>query len=300
MTAGTKINRRIPCFHRLRYCLNVLQTYRTSNLDNADSQLVFHKQLSDLIKAHIEPDLTRLRILEIGCGQRASQTILFTADGFETIGIDLEIPTFRMKAGSFIRIVRAHGWERALKSWCRNWLFDKPFFQRISCQYGKPLPLKQVDVRVMSATHLELPDDYFDFIFSSLVFEHIDDVPAAVREVNRVLKPQGCAWIKVHLFPSLSGGHHPEWTQWRGSSTPRVPPWDHLLGNWYPVDCPLNKLRLADYRKIFNEYLELLEETPLAESAEMLTPELEAILLAKGYSREDLLTREVAFLCRKK
>ena len=300
MTAGTETNRGIPWCHRLSYCLNVLQTYRASNLENADSQLVVHQQLLDLIKTSFGPDLTRLRILEIGCGQRASQTILFTADGFETLGIDLEIPTFRMTVGSFIRIVRAHGWERALKSWCRHGLFDKPFFQRISCHYGRPLPLDRVDVRLMSATHLELPDDYFDFIYSSLVFEHIDDVPAAVREVNRVLKPQGRAWINIHLFPSLSGGHHPEWTQWRGSSTPRVPPWDHLRENKYPIDSHLNRLRLADYRRIFNEYLKVLEETQLMEMTGMLAPELEEIMLAKGYSREDLLTREVAFWCRKK
>lgn len=300
MTAGVEINRRITLLHRLRYWVNILQSYLASNLENAGSQLVFHQQLSDLIKSNFGPDLTGLRILEIGCGQRASQTILFTADGFETLGIDLEIPTFRMTVGSFSRVVRNHGWERALKSLGRHWLFDKPFFQRLAAHYGKPLPPDRVDVRVMSATQLELPDNYFDFIYSSLVFEHIDNVPAAAQEVNRVLASRGRAWINVHLFPSLSGGHHLEWTQWRGSPTPRVPPWDHLLDNRYPSDCRLNKLRLADYWQIFNTYLAVLEETRLTEPAGVLTPELEQILRAKGYSREDLLTREVAFLCRKK
>jgi len=57
---------------------------------------------------------------------------------------------------------------------------------------------------------------------------------------------------------------------------------------------------LTDYRKIFNTYLEVLEESPVMEMARELAPGLEEILVAKGYTREDLLTREVAFLCRKK
>jgi len=54
---------------------------------------------------------------------------------------------------------------------------------------------------------------------------------------------------------------------------------------------------LTDYRKIFNTYLEVLEESPVMEMPRELSPGLEEILVAKGYTREDLLTREVAFLC---
>jgi len=292
--------RRVPWIQRLRWALGILRAYRASNLENADGQIIFHQKLSAIIKTTLGPDLSRLRLLEIGCGQRASQTILFTADGLETMGIDVEVPTFRMTLRSLLQMLRANGWERGLKSIFRHWLFDGQFFRRLSCQYGKPLPLDRVDVRLMNATHMKLPDDYFNFIFSSLVFEHIDDVPAAVREVNRVLKPQGRAWINIHLFPSLSGGHHPEWTDARRPTHPRMPPWDHLLDNRYPAHTHLNRLCLTDYRKIFNTYLEVLEESPVMEMARELSPGLEEILVAKGYTREDLLTREVAFLCRKK
>jgi SAM-dependent methyltransferase len=292
--------RRVPWIQRLRWALGILRAYRASNPENADGQINFHQKLSAIIKINLGPDLSGLRLLEIGCGQRASQTILFTADGLETMGIDVEVPAFRMTLGSLLQMLSANGWERGLKSIFRHWLFDGQFFRRLSCQYGKPLPLNRVEVRLMNATHMKFPDDYFNFIFSSLVFEHIDDVPAAVREVNRVLKPQGRAWINIHLFPSLSGGHHPEWTDARRPTHPRVPPWDHLLDNRYPAHSYLNRLRLTDYRKIFNTYLEVLEESPVMEMARELSPGLEEILVAKGYTREDLLTREVAFLCRKK
>lgn len=203
-----------------------------------------------------------------------------------------------MTCKTFWQMARVSGVERVLKSTLRHWLFDGPFFRRLAELYGKPLPLDRADVRVMNAARLEFPDNYFDFIYSSLVFEHIDDVPAAAREVNRVLKPQGRAWINVHLFPSLTGGHQPEWTDSRRART-CIPPWDHLLENKYPAGIYLNKLRWADYQQIFNHYLEVLEKTPRLESTLPLTPELEETLGVKGYTREDLLTSKVAFLCRK-
>lgn len=291
-------DRQITWMPRLKYWFDILRTYQANNLGDAELSLNFHKKLSALLESFFGPEPGRRRILEIGCGQRATQTILFTADGFETIGIDVEVPTFRMTCKTFWQMARSNGMERVLKSAFRHWLFDGPFFRRLAGLYGKPLPLNRVDVRLMSAAQMEFPDNYFDFIYSSLVFEHIDDVPAAAREVNRVLKPQGRAWLNVHLFPSLTGGHQPEWTDSRGART-RIPPWDHLRENKYPASTYLNKLRWADYRKIFSEYLEILEESATLEQTTPLTPELEEPLRAKGYTREDLLTREVAFLCRK-
>ncbi|MEO0094108.1 MAG: methyltransferase domain-containing protein, partial [candidate division WOR-3 bacterium] len=94
----------------------------------------------------------------------------------------------------------------------------------------------------------------FDFVFSRAVFEHINDVPAAVKEVNRVLSLNGIAVISIHLFPSLSGGHHLEWARPDQSPSTKVPPWDHLRDNNYPVDVYLNKLTINQYREIFRLY----------------------------------------------
>jgi SAM-dependent methyltransferase len=240
-------------------------------------------------------------MLEIGCGQRAAQTMLFTADGAQVIGIDAEVPTFAMDLKILSRIVRVNGLERAAKSLARHLLFDFPFFSELSRQYGKALPPPGVEVRLMDAASLDFPDNSFDFIFSTLVFEHIADVPAAVAELNRTLKPDGLAWINIHLFGSLSGGHHKEWTNPRTGRPRRVPPWDHLLENRHPADYSLNRLRLADYRRIFEARLHLVEESRVTEGEEFLTPALEKRLIQqKDYTREDLLTREAAFWCRKR
>lgn len=292
--------RRLPWFHRLRSAYDILQGYRRSNLENVPQQLSLHHRLGELIRQHVNPDLTRTRILEIGCGQRAAQTMLFTADGARITGIDIEVPTFALDLPAFYRIVRLNGLERAAKSLARHLFFDAPFFSQLSRQYGQTLPLEGADVRLMDAASLTFPDDSFDFVFSTLVFEHIADVPAAVAELNRVLKPDGLAWINIHLFPGLSGGHHQEWTNPPTGRPHRVPPWDHLLENRYPADGSLNRLKLADYRLIFEARLKVLEEGIVTEGEDFLTSALEKRLMAKGYTREDLLTREAAFLCRKR
>jgi SAM-dependent methyltransferase len=285
---------------RIRSALDIWREYRDSNQENADSTLVFHQKLTELIRTYVNQDPAKIKILEIGCGQRASQTILFAAEGAQVFGLDRELPTYHLSLRRFCRIIKVNGLERALKSWLRHFLFDHQFFKQLSRQAGKNLPPDRINVGLMDAAHLAFPDDAFDFIFSSLVFEHIADVPAAVAEVNRVLQPGGTAWINIHLFPSLSGGHHKDWTNPRKWPSPKVPPWDHLRENRYPADPSLNKLRLEDYRRIFAESLEVLEETPLIEGEHILTPELATELTQKGYSREDLLVREVAFRCRQR
>jgi SAM-dependent methyltransferase len=292
--------RGMTMFQRGLSALSLWRDYRHSNLENVDSQLGFHQKLTELIRAHVNQDPTTVKILEIGCGQRASQTILFQAEGAPAIGIDREIPTYHLSVKKFFRTTKITGWERALKSLCRHVFFDHQFFQQLSRRTGKSLPTGEVKVCLMDAAHLAFPDDAFDFIFSSLVFEHIDDVPAAVAEVNRVLRPQGTAWINIHLFPSLSGGHHKDWTDPRKWPSPQVPPWDHLRENRYPADNSLNKLRLGDYRRIFAQSLEVLEESLVAEGKHILTPELETELAQRGYPKDDLLVREVAFRCRKR
>jgi SAM-dependent methyltransferase len=280
--------------------LDLWQDYRHTNLENVDSQIQFHKKLTELIRTHVNQDPARIKILEIGCGQRAPQIILFQAEGVHAIGIDQEVPTYHLSVKRFFRIIKINGWERALKSLFRHFLFDYQFFRQLARQAGKNLPPGEVHVCLMNAAQLAFPDNAFHFIFSSLVFEHINDVPATVAEVNRVLRPEGTAWINIHLFPSLSGGHHKDWTDPRKWPSSKVPPWDHLRQNRYPADTSLNKLRLGDYRRIFAESLEVLEETLVAEGEHILTPQLAAELARRGYRQDDLLVREVAFRCRKR
>jgi len=291
---------RIPLIHRFLSSLNILRAYQSGIFVDAESAIKLHKQLSEIIKKYVKVEIKEAKILDVGCGQTATQAVLLKADGANVIGIDMEVPTYKMNLRTFIKVIRTNGVERAIKSLLRHLLFDKLFFSKLSLQYGKTISFDQLDTRLMNAVSLSFPDDYFDFIYSTWSFEHIDNVPGALIEINRVLKPSGLAWIGAHLFSSLSGGHHLDWIHPNKSPSNRVPVWDHLLHNKYPVNTYLNKLRLDEYREIFHKYVVVFDEELTYEGDNFLTPEIEKILHNKGYTKEDLLTRTVIFLCRKK
>lgn len=48
-------------------------------------------------------------------------------------------------------------------------------------------------------THIPFPNDTFDFVFSTSVFEHVLEPKIAFREIYRVLKPGG---VSLHNFPA--------------------------------------------------------------------------------------------------
>ncbi len=50
-----------------------------------------------------------------------------------------------------------------------------------------------------TVTHIPFPDDFFEFVYSTSVFEHVQNQSLAFQEINRVLKPG--AW-SLHNFPA--------------------------------------------------------------------------------------------------
>jgi SAM-dependent methyltransferase len=290
----------ISTMRRLASSWNIFRRHQTGVFGNVDATLEFHADLCRLIKTHLNVPIGKTRILDLGCGQRVDQTILFKADGADVTGIDMEVPTYKMDFRIFTKVIKTNGTERALKSLLRHFLFDRKYFALLASKYDKRIVLEGVDTRIMNAADLAFPHDHFDFIYSSWVFEHIDNVAGAVQEVNRVLKPKGVAWIGIHLFPSLSGGHHLGWEAPDTNPPPRVPPWDHLLENRFPVNTYLNKMRLDEYRQVFAKHIDIESEELTQEGQGILTPALEEALREKGYSKTDLLTRKAIFICTKR
>jgi ubiquinone/menaquinone biosynthesis C-methylase UbiE len=56
--------------------------------------------------------------------------------------------------------------------------------------------LANVTFEIGKASHLPLPDGGFDAAMSSQTFEYLDDVPKALAEIYRVLKPGGRVLIR--------------------------------------------------------------------------------------------------------
>ena len=291
---------KISIRRKIESAISILHVHRNEIFSNSKTAMMDYQHLRGYLDKYVCLPLKKIRILDIGCGQTAIQTALFHTDGADVTGIDIEVPTYRMSISTCFRIIELNGFERALKSLLRHILFDKKYFSRISQEYGKPINFQGIDIRMMDATHMTFDSETFDFVFSRAVLEHVKDVKALIREINRILNPRGIAVINIHLFPSISGGHCMEWRDPDRSPSIRIPPWDHLRENRFPENTYLNKLTINDYRSIFRSYLTILEEHTLIEGEEILTKEIEDELGKKGYTREDLLTSTIIFCVKKR
>ncbi len=90
----------------------------------------------------------------------------------------------------------------------------------------------------MDACELNFPAASFDVVYSLASFEHINDLPRALSEMHRVLRPGG---LLVSVWsPIWSGfnGHHYGTTVSHQSHTDIELPWAHLI---------LSPQRLPDY-----------------------------------------------------
>jgi ubiquinone/menaquinone biosynthesis C-methylase UbiE len=78
----------------------------------------------------------------------------------------------------------------------------------------------------MDATGLAFPEAYFDAAYSLNVFEHINDLEGAYRELRRVLKPGGLLYLDSSPIWTSYRGHH--FNHWRSDYVDLIPPWGHL------------------------------------------------------------------------
>ncbi len=290
-TFSTGFNRSL-----LRNFWGLLKAYRHNNEFALQSYRVF-RDACCTFERHLGRGLEETDILEIGSGQRFTITLLFQSLAARAVGIDMDHAAKRADPGTFVQIWRRNGLERAVKTFGRKLLFDRAYYREVARLAGRPLRLQDVDLRVMDACALEFPDQSFDLVFSSNVFEHIHDVGRATREMARVLRPGAIALIGICPFCGLSGGHHPDWASPDEMVITPVPPWDHLRQNLYPADTYLNRLREQDYLAAFSRHLQILDVESSYQGERHLTPELELEL--SDYSREELLKGSLEVTLRK-
>ncbi len=251
------------------------------------------------LASYLNRPISGMHMLDIGCGQHYPETLLYHNDGNQITGIDLDVVGVGPSLRKYAAIVRKNGAKRALKSLVRELVFDPAYFAEIQAQYGRNLSYQGIDLRSADATALPFGDGAFDLVVSTNAFEHIADLDAAAREVSRVLKPGGLAHIDFHLYTSLSGGHHLEWTWPEREQERAVPPWDHLRQNANAVDYYLNKQRMSDYRAAFERHMRIVDWLPgHSEGRQYLTPQIRSELSA--YSDDELLTRNAIIVSRRR
>ncbi len=69
-------------------------------------------------------------------------------------------------------------------------------------------------------------DGYFDFAFSVALMEHISDVPRALDELRRVLRPRASYYFIQAPFWSCAKGHH--FLHWKPEIMNAIPLYGHL------------------------------------------------------------------------
>lgn len=147
---------------------------------------------------------------------------------------------------------------------------------------------------------LPFPDDYFDVVTSIAAFEHFLNVPAVVADLQRVLRPGGLAYIRIHPFACPSGGHNVKLMEIPLRRLPAgVDAWDHLRQRRLPLTVPLNEWRIQQYADEFVRHFEIVKQyCAMREGEALLTPAIEMELAA--YSRDELTCGAYVIVARKR
>jgi SAM-dependent methyltransferase len=238
------------------------------------------------------------RILDIGCGRSAWLSLLLHSLGARVTGVDVQVTRPGVSLAKYRDILRENGLETAARTLAWDLLFAAPYYRELQRVCEFPLRFDGLDLRPMSAHALELPDASFDLAVSHEVFEHLPDVAGAVRELARVLRPEGRTYLYIHNYTSLSGGHHIAWKYPDSEPSRVVPPWDHLRERRHPhIPSWINRWREHQYREAFATCFEVIEWRHTAREGEaLLTPQLQAELA--GYEREELLAKGLLVVAR--
>lgn len=260
-----------------------------------------------LVKAHAGIHLANARTLEIGSGQRPYRLLYLFASGVDAYGLDLDKVIESLSITDVANMYRTNGLERSIKTVLRYAIFDRAENEHLnrflSERAGSNFKWPRDRIMHGCASNPSIwPPGKFDFVFSEDVFEHIsvDVLEKVCANISQRLSDGGIASIRPMIFTGLQGGHNVEWYDVSTGRERRCPPWDHLRKQLYPANTYLNKLRLADYRSLFEKHFNIIEEKCDQPSLgiEYMTAEIRLEL--NDYSDEELFSNHVNFVLSKK
>lgn len=283
-------------FNKLKLYISMVRYGNAHNLDFAVEHWSFFKDLQDFLKN--SGGITNKRVLDIGCGKAAWLTLLFASAGARATGIDTEVVKLGFGFKKYSNILFKNGPERFLRTLIWEIFYAQPYFKELEKQADFKLDFSGIETFSMSAKDMHFSDQSFDLIISYEVIEHIPDLEVAVKEMKRVLKPDGIMIHYLHNYTSLSGGHHIAWKYPDKEPSDIVPPWDHLRQNLFP-DIPswISRKRGKEIRDIFEKYFTIEEWSPyLEEGRALLTEQIKAEL--SDYSEKELLTKGFLIIAR--
>jgi hypothetical protein len=297
----------IPLYEKLREMIAIFVA-RLSGIFKAgpaEGSLFDIAEYESLLNKYSGRNLTGAAAFEIGYGPRPNRLFATTSCGVDVTGTDIDVPLLRCTPRNISTIIHRNGPERALKTAVRFMLFDRIERGRLDKalrKRGFRLKIEPHRLRVGDAATFNIAPQSLDFIYSEDVFEHvlIASVYELVPKMATWLKPDGLAFIRPHVFTGIAGGHLLEWYP----STVNDPhprksePWEHLRKRRFKANTYLNELCLADYRKLFQQDFEILEEKVRQPDLgrQYLTPEIAAEL--SQWSDEELFSNRILFVLR--
>ncbi len=259
------------------------------------------RELEQWIERETGAVVRDMRVLDVGCGQHMRQARYFACHN-NVDAIDYDIVPFGFDPRPYVQMLRRNGAIRTAKTLARKALGVDRRYRQGLCEALGVDRLPPVRFEQMDATNLAFADATFDAVFSSAVWMHLPDPAAGTREVIRVLKPGGVIFISTHLYTSDSGSHDPRVFSMNRDD---LPYWAHLRPAQMHLSRPntfQNKLRLEQWRDLFNANLPGCCFQLRKYGADRLKPELD-LLRAAGeladYTDDELLTVDLWMTWRK-
>ena len=298
----------VPIAEKARYALALFRDHwdRYRNPDDFGWLFANLAEYGELLRTYSGIGLDEADVFEIGYGARPYRLLALQGVARRAAGVDAETPIVDGSIGEWRESLRRDGAERFAKSFVRHILFDRTERRRLERELnrrGVHTRLDRDGLLVADAAEVQLPERSLDLIVSEDVFEHIpaSSLARICGAMTRWLRPTGLALIRPNVFTGITGGHHLDWNRRSftvAAHSRRTPPWGHLRGLVPEADSFLNHLSRADYRELFSEHFELVEERVALPDLgrEYLTGETAGDL--SGWTEDELFSNQVLFVLR--
>lgn len=283
---------------RLREFAELYRAHTRSAAAQVRVMIEHLERIEALAEGHTGVALRDMRLLEIGCGQRLSQT-MYLARWNDVVAIDLDVVARGFDVGAYATMLRENGPVRFAKTVGRKVLgLDRALGKELRRQVG---PIRRPPtVMRMDAGDMSFADGSFDGVVSVSVFEHLADPAAVIGETARVLRPGGVVCIGLDNYTSEAGAHDPRIFS---GNRAELPLWAHLRPRHRDLvesNSFLNRLRLAEWYDLFRAAMPGVRFEHLRDVK--FAPELAKLREAgelSDYTDEELFTVELLAVWRK-
>lgn len=227
---------------------------RTKNLaEQVEQAAAMAVRFNAEVASELGSDLAGKRVLILGPGQTLREWWSFSSLGADVVGVDLDVVPVGFDVAAYARLLRKNGPTRFLKTVGRKVLgVDRAFESGLARALGvrKLRPGKLI---AADATTLPFASATFDVVYSFSVFEHLEHPELVMKELARVLRPGGFAFVSVHLYAAEGGCH--DMRLFAGDRA-GIPLWAHLRPQHKHLieeACYMNKLPMAVFERTFRE-----------------------------------------------